>query len=107
MSSSGGTVSEHPLVAGARAAASGLDRSLRAQAWQAADTDIETALTQLAAVEAKTTALRVVLLAQAESRNLKERTRALTTAQWLTQRFRYSRGLAAARLREAGLLAAQ
>ncbi|MDQ1604561.1 MAG: hypothetical protein QOE01_2406 [Actinomycetota bacterium] len=78
-----------------------------AQAWQAADTDIETALTQLAAVEAKATALRALLLAQAESRNLKERTQALSTAQWLTQRFRCSRGLAAARVREAGLLAAQ
>jgi hypothetical protein len=107
MSSSGGTVLEHPVVAGARTAATGLDRSLRAQAWQAADTDIETALSQLAAVEAKTTALRAVLLAQAESRNLKDRTQALSTAQWLTQRFRYSRGLAAARLRDAELLAAQ
>jgi hypothetical protein len=107
MSSSGGTLLEHPLVGGARAAAAGLDRSLRAQAWQAADTDIETALTQLAAVEAKATALRALLLAQAESRNLKDRTQALSTAQWLTQRFRCSRALAAARLREAGLLAAQ
>jgi hypothetical protein len=104
MSSSGGTVLEHPLVAGARVAAAGLDRSLRAQAWQAGDADIEDSLTALVEVEARTAALRAVLLQEAEVRSLKDRTQALSTAQWLTQRFRWSRAAAAGRLREAEAL---
>ncbi|MDQ1602260.1 MAG: hypothetical protein QOE01_105, partial [Actinomycetota bacterium] len=107
MSSSGGTVLEHPVLAGARGAADQLALAGHGQAWQLGDGDIEAALAALVQVEARATALRALLLTDAESRNLKERTQALSTVQWLTQRFRCSRGLAAARLREAGLLAAQ
>jgi Domain of unknown function (DUF222) len=104
MSSSSGTLLEHPLLAGVRAAAAGLGRAARAEAWQPCDADIEDSLAALVAVEARTAALRAVLLAEAETRSLKDRTQALSTAQWLTQRFRYSRAEAAARLREAALL---
>ncbi|MDQ1604354.1 MAG: hypothetical protein QOE01_2199 [Actinomycetota bacterium] len=107
MSSSGGTLLGHPVLAGARGAADQLALAGHGTAWQLGDGDVEAALAALVQVEARATALRAVLLTEAESRSLKDRTQALSTAQWLTQRFRLSRGLAAARLREAGLLAAQ
>ncbi|MDQ1602461.1 MAG: hypothetical protein QOE01_306, partial [Actinomycetota bacterium] len=107
MSSSGGTLLGHPVLAGARGAADQLALAGRGQAWQLGDGDVEAALAALVQVEAKATALRALLLTEADDRSLKDRTQALSTAQWLTQRFRYSRALAAARLREAGLLAAQ
>jgi hypothetical protein len=74
MSSSGGTLLGHPVLAGARGAADQLALAGHGRAWQLGDGDVEAALAALVQVEARATALRAVLLAEAESRNLKERT---------------------------------
>ncbi|MDQ1614980.1 MAG: hypothetical protein QOJ60_919 [Actinomycetota bacterium] len=59
MSSSGGTLLGHPVLAGARGAAEQLALAGRGRAWQLGDGDVEAALAALVQVEARATALRV------------------------------------------------
>lgn len=101
--SSAAQVFEHPVVAGARVAAEGLEKACRAEAWQLGDDDVEAALAALLDVEARTAALRGALLREAQTRDLKARTRASNLERWLGDRFRLSLADAAARIRAATL----
>ena len=102
--SQAGSVLDHPVAAGVRAAAAGLDPSGPAAVWQLSDDDVETTLATLLEVEARTVALQAALLREAEARDLTARTRAATVERWLGDRFRLSRADAAARARDAVLL---
>ena len=73
-------------------------------AWQLADGDVERGLSLLVRLQAQTVALQAVLLAEAESRDLKARTQAPTTERWLGDRFRLSRADAGVRVRGAQAL---
>ena len=73
-------------------------------AWQLADGDVERGLSLLVRLQAQTVALQAVLLAEAESRDLKGRTQASTTERWLGDRFLLSRADAGARVRGAQAL---
>lgn len=90
---------EQPVVAAVRAADAALDRACSSQVWQLSDDDVEAGLVAALAVEARATALQSALLAEAASRGLKGRTKALSTEGWLTDRFQLSRADAGARLR--------
>ena len=99
------SVLEHPVIAGARAAADGLDKACRAEAWQLSDTEVQTGLDLVAAADARLGAVRAALVREAELRGLRERTRALSTAAWLADRHRWSRAQAAEAVRIAADLA--
>ena len=95
----------HQVVTGVRAAKEGLSCAVSAPVWQCADGEVETAIELLDGVEAMVTALRAVLLVQAEERALQQRTGAPSTGRWLVERFRWSRSRAGAALGQARALA--
>ncbi|MGH8940523.1 MAG: hypothetical protein ACRDV2_14430, partial [Actinomycetes bacterium] len=101
--SSAGTVVAHPVITRVRSAADGLDKAFGCEMWQLCDTDVETALAGLLDLEARTAALRGVLLREAATRDLKARTRASSLQRWLGDRFRLSRADATTRERDAAL----
>ncbi len=90
---------EQPVLAAVRAADTALDRACAATLWQLSDDDVEAGLAAVLAVEARAAALQAALLVESEGRQLKDRTQALSTEGWLTDRFRLSRADAGARLR--------
>ncbi len=75
--------------------------------WQLSDTQVEDALADSLAAEARLTARRAELLREADLRALRDRTRASSTERWLRDRFRLSPRDAAARVREADLVVDQ
>ena len=99
------SVLEHPVITGLRGAVTGLDPAAVTVTWQLSDTEVETALAGLLDLEARAAALRGALLREAETRDLTARTQAMSVERWLGDRFRLSRADAAARVREAALLA--
>ncbi|MGH8971555.1 MAG: hypothetical protein ACRDV1_16570, partial [Actinomycetes bacterium] len=60
-----GTVAEHPVLAGARAAGARLSTACRGAAWQLGDADVESGLAALDALDAAAAALRARLLREA------------------------------------------
>ena len=99
--SSTGSIAEHPVVTGIRGAAEDLDPSWVGLVWQLSDDDVEAGLAGLFDVASRVTALQSALLREAETRDLKKRTKALTLVRWLSDRFRLSRADAGARVRAA------
>ncbi len=72
--------------------------------WQLSDAEVETALADLEAAEARLVARRAELVHEADRRSMKDRTRSLSTERWLQDRFRLSARDARARLTQADLL---
>ena len=99
--SSSGTVVEHPVVTGIRGAAEDLEPGLAGLVWQLSDDEVEAGLAGLFDVASRMAALQGALLREAETRDLKSRTRALTVVRWLGDRFQLSRADAGARVRAA------
>ena len=99
--SSTGSIAEHPVVTGLRTAAGALDPAALELGWQLDDDDVETAIATVLDLESRAAAYRAMLLREAETRDLKKRTKALTLARWLSDRFRLSRVDAGARVRAA------
>jgi len=75
--------------------------------WQLSDDAIEHALADLDGDEARLAARRAELLAEAELRSLKDRTKASSTARWLRDRYHWSTQRAATCLKQAEALRAQ
>ncbi|MGH3658058.1 MAG: hypothetical protein ACRDUA_15495, partial [Micromonosporaceae bacterium] len=103
--SQAGTVFEHPVITGLREAAAGLDTAASSALWQLSDVEVETGLVMVLGLQARAAALAGALLGQAESRDLKARSRASSVQRWLGDRFRLSHAEAAARVRQTALLA--
>src|SRR5215207_764123 len=99
--SSTGSIAGHPVVTGLQTAAGALDPVPLGLGWQLGDDEVETALASVQDLKARTAAYEAMLLGEVECRNLKERTKASTTERWLGDRFRLSRGEAAAQVRAA------
>ncbi|MGH8971354.1 MAG: DUF222 domain-containing protein, partial [Actinomycetes bacterium] len=99
--SQAGLVAEHPVLAGARAASAGLGDACDGTVWQLGDDEVETSLAVLQRVEAQLVAARGALLREAQARDLRSRTQALTTPGWVADRFRVTHQQATARLRDA------
>ncbi len=99
--SSTGSIAEHPVVTGLRTAAGALDPAALELGWQLGDDDVETAIATVLDLESRAAAYRAMLLREAETRDLKKRTKALTLVRWLSDRFRLSRVDAGARVRAA------
>ena len=97
--SSTGSIAAHPVVAGIRSAACDLGPDLAGLVWQLSDDEVEDALAGSFDVESRLRALQGALLREAETRDLKARTKALTEVRWLGDRFRLSRADAGARVR--------
>jgi hypothetical protein len=97
--SSTGSVAGHPVVTGVRGAARDLGPGLPGLVWQLSDDEVEDALAGSFGVESRLQALQGALLREAETRDLKARTKALTEVRWLGDRFRLSRADAGARVR--------
>jgi Domain of unknown function (DUF222) len=93
------------VLAGARAASDGLASACDGTAWQLGAEDVETCLGVLDRVEAQLVAARGALLREAEARDLRSRTKALTTSGWVADRFRITHQQATARLRDARAVA--
>jgi hypothetical protein len=102
--SSTGRIVEHPVVTGLRTAAGALDPDAVGLGWQLGDDEVETALATVLDLRSRTAAVEAMLLREAETRDLKARTKALTAVRWLGDRFRLSRADAAARIRAAEAL---
>jgi hypothetical protein len=102
--SSTGRIVEHPVVTGLRTAAGALDPDAVGLGWQLGDDEVETALATVLDLRSRTAAVEAMLLREAETRDLKARTKALTVVRWLGDRFRLSRADAAARTRAAEAL---
>ncbi|MGH8971254.1 MAG: DUF222 domain-containing protein, partial [Actinomycetes bacterium] len=102
--SQAGLVAEHPVLAGARAASAGLAGACEDSVWQLCDDEVETSLEVLQRVEAQLLAARAGLLREAQVRDLRSRTQALTTPGWVADRFRISHQQATARLRDAAAI---
>src|SRR5829696_1293177 len=102
--SSTGSIAGHPVVTGLRTAAGALDPGALGLGWQLGDDEVETALATALELESRAAAYRGMLLREAECRNLRERTQASTVQRWLGDRFRLSRGEAAAQVRAAQAL---
>ncbi len=96
--SQAGLVAEHPVLAGARAASAGLADACDGTVWQLGDDEVETSLEVLQRVEAQLLAARAGLLREAQARDLRSRTQALTTTRWLADRFRITHQQATTRL---------
>ncbi len=75
--------------------------------WQLSDAEVESALADLEAAEARLVARRAELVREADQRSMKDRSNALSTERWLQDRFRLSRREAQGRVAQAELLAAQ
>jgi len=72
--------------------------------WQLPDAEVESGLSALLRLQAQAAAVQAVLLAEAESRDLKAATGAPSLPRWLGDRWRLSRADAGARLRQAAAL---
>ena len=99
--SSTGSIVGHPVVTGIRGAAEDLDPGLAGVVWQLCDDEVEAGLAGLFDVASRVAALQGALLREAEVRDLRSRTRALTVVRWLGDRFQLSRAEGAARVRAA------
>ena len=75
--------------------------------WQLSDDEVETALVEVERTEAALVARRAELVAEADQRGLKDRSKALSTERWLQDRFRLSHRDATTRVEQARLLAGQ
>jgi len=75
--------------------------------WQLSDDEVETALVEIERAEAALVARRAALVAEADQRGLKDRSKALSTERWLQDRFRLSHRDARARVEQARLLCGQ
>ena len=95
-----------PVVADVRAAAGLLEKAAAASGslWQLADGEVESGLAALVGLQARVAAMQAVLLAEAETRNLKAATGAPSTERWLADRLRLSRADGGARLRQSAAL---
>ena len=76
--SSTGSIAEHPVVTGLRTAAGALDPAALELGWQLGDDEVETAIEAVLDLESRAAAYRAMLLREAETRDLKKRTKALT-----------------------------
>jgi len=72
--------------------------------WQLGDGDVGSGLSALVRLQSSVAAVQAVLLAEAETRDLKAATRAPTLVRWLGDRFQLSRADANARVRAAEAL---
>ncbi|HEX4699301.1 MAG TPA: hypothetical protein VH857_08090 [Actinomycetes bacterium] len=103
--SSNGQVVEHPLLAAAGCAAGALTAAARAAAWQLADDQVQDAIALSLQIEARNAALRATLIAEANTRCLRDRTQSTTTEGWLAGRYRLSTPDARARVEQSDVLA--
>jgi len=99
--SSTGSIAEHPVVTGIRGAAEDLDPSWVELVWQLSDDEVEAGLAGLFDVASRVSVLQSALLREAETRDLKKRTKALTLVRWLSDRFRLSHADAGAKVQPA------
>jgi hypothetical protein len=99
--SSTGSIAEHPVVTGLRTAVGALDPAAIQLGWQLGDDDVETAIATVQDLRSRTAAVEAMLLREAETRDLKSRTRASTVVRWLGDRFQLSRAEGNARVRAA------
>src|SRR4051812_11901317 len=93
----------HPVLAASRTAAAALGTAARGCAWQLTDGQVQDAIAVSLQIEARTAALRAALIAEADVRGLRERTRSSTTGRWLAERYRLSHPDARTRVEQAHL----
>jgi hypothetical protein len=107
MDHTAGTLDEHPLLAGLRAAGAGLTQAAgpgAARVWQLSAPDTAAAVCDLLALHAQTTATLAALLTHAETIAVKDELAAPSTARWLEHKARITRAEANAHLRTADAL---
>ena len=93
----------HPLLAAAHSASGALADAVRDGAWQLSDDQVQDAIALSLQIEARNTALRANLIAEADVRGLRERTQSSTTERWLADRYRLSHPDARARVEQAAV----
>ena len=81
-----------------------LTKATAEPAWQLGDDQVDQLLERCVAAESALGVLRARLVAEADSRGMRERTAAPSTQRWLTDRLRLSRARSERLLREASLL---
>src|SRR6188472_3298078 len=100
-----GLVEQQPLLAAAGCASQALGTAARASAWQLADDQVQDAIALSLQIEARNTALRAALLAEADLRGLRDRTQSTSTERWLEGRYRLSATDARARVEQSAAFA--
>src|SRR6188472_4590311 len=96
---------QQPLLAAARDASAALGAAARASAWQLADDQVQDAIALSLQIEARNTALRAALIAEADLRGLRDRTRSTSTERWLEGRYRLSATEARTRVEQSAAFA--
>ena len=97
---SSGTLLDRPVVDELAGACDTLASADTSAVWRLGDGDVETGLSLLVRLQSRVTAVQAVLLAEAESRDLKARTGAPSTERWMADRLHLSRADGGARLRQ-------
>src|SRR5215203_6033887 len=97
---SSGTLLDLPVVDELAGACDALSSADTSAGWRLGDGDVESGLSLLVRLQSSVAAVQAVLLAEAESRNLKAATGAPSTERWLAERLHLSRAEGGTRLRQ-------